>query len=127
MVNISSIYQNQAFRYCVVGGMNTAVTAAVILILTASEIGLYTSNFLGYLAGIFFSFILNTYFTFSAKPSFIRLVKFISCCVICYLINLVAIKTAMNFVLENKYIVQLIGMFFYTVSGFLINKLWVMK
>ncbi|CZW72647.1 Uncharacterised protein [Enterobacter asburiae] len=29
--------------------------------------------------------------------------------------------------MENKYIIQLIGMFFYTASGFFINKLWVMK
>ncbi|ADF60910.1 hypothetical protein ECL_01349 [Enterobacter cloacae subsp. cloacae ATCC 13047] len=28
---------------------------------------------------------------------------------------------------ENVYFVQLTGMFFYTVSGFIINKLWVMK
>ncbi|EOG8082448.1 GtrA family protein [Citrobacter sp. CK184] len=107
--------------------MNTAVTACVILALTASGFGLYVSNFSGYVVGILFSYVLNTYFTFSSKPSFRRLVKFIVCCAACYVINLIAMKTTIAFGFENKYLIQLAGMFFYTISGFLINKLWVMK
>ncbi|WP_407205313.1 hypothetical protein [Enterobacter cloacae] len=40
-INLASIYRNQALRYCLVGGMNTAVTAVVIITLTAAGVGLY--------------------------------------------------------------------------------------
>ncbi|WP_353622158.1 GtrA family protein [Citrobacter sp. CK196] len=126
-IKLSAVYQNQAIRYCIVGGMNTVVTVAVILSLTASGFGLYVSNFSGYVVGILFSYVLNTYFTFSSKPSFRRLVKFIACCAACYVINLIAMKSSMVLGFENEYLIQLTGMFFYTISGFLINKLWVMK
>lgn len=126
-INLSTIYRSQAVRYCLVGGMNTAVTATVILALTAFGIGLYVANFSGYTVGILFSYILNTIFTFSSKPSISKLLKFLTCCGICYLINIFAMNTAMLAGIENVYLVQLTGMFFYTASGFVINKLWVMK
>ncbi len=40
-MNLSTIYKNQALRYCMVGGMNTLVTAFVIITLTALGCGLY--------------------------------------------------------------------------------------
>lgn len=126
MNNLSHYYHNQAIRYCAVGGLNTIVTAAVILFLTGSGVGLYVSNLCGYIIGILFSFFLNIHFTFSSKPSFHRLIKFIVCCVACYGINLVV----MNFVMllnSDKYIIQISGMIFYTIFGFIINKFWVMK
>lgn len=126
-INLSSIYRSQAVRYCIVGGMNTAVTAAVILVLTAFGVGLYIANFAGYAVGIFFSFILNTIFTFSSRPSISILVKFLVCCIICYLINIFAMNAVICLGIENIYLVQLTGMISYTISGFAINKLWVMK
>ena len=126
-INLTSIYRNQALRYCLVGGMNTAVTAVVIITLTAAGVGLYFSNFAGYAVGVLFSFILNTVFTFSSKPSAAKLLKFLICCCVCYIINLFAMKMVILFGIENIYAIQLTGMFFYTISGFIINKLWVMK
>ncbi|HDC4389256.1 TPA: GtrA family protein [Enterobacter cloacae] len=126
-INLTSIYRSQAFRYCLVGGLNTAVTACVIIILTAVGAGLYFSNFLGYAIGILFSYILNTVFTFSSKPSVSKLLKFLACCGVCYVINLLAMKMVILSGTENVYFIQLTGMFLYTVSGFIINKLWVMK
>ncbi|EJM1499070.1 GtrA family protein [Escherichia coli] len=126
-INLASIYRNQALRYCLVGGLNTAVTAVVIITLTAGGFGLYFANFAGYAVGILFSFNLNTIFTFSSKPSASKLLKFLTCCGVCYAINLFTMNIAMFAGAENVYFVQLTGMFFYTVSGFIINKLWVMK
>lgn len=120
-------FQSQAIRYCIVGGMNTAVTAAVIFTLTAFGSALYAANFLGYAVGILFSYAFNTLFTFSSTPSFKRLAKFLTCCAVCYVINLAAMNAAMLIGFKNEYLIQLTGMFFYTVSGFFINKLWVMK
>lgn len=125
--NLTSIYRSQALRYCLVGGMNTALTASVIIILTAGGAGLYFANLSGYAAGVLFSFILNSVFTFSSKPTVSKLVKFLTCCGVCYLINLFAMKSIIISGVENVYFIQLTGMFFYTISGFIINKLWVMK
>lgn len=126
-INLTSIYRSQALRYCLVGGLNTTVTACVIITLTAVGAELYFANFLGYAVGILFSYILNTVFTFSSKPSVSKLLKFLACCGVCYVINLLAMKMVMLSCVENVYFIQLTGMFFYTVSGFVINKLWVMK
>lgn len=126
-INLSQFYKNQAIRYCVVGGMNTAVTAIVIIALTATGFGLYASNFMGYVVGILFSYILNTCFTFSSKPTVNRLIKFITCCAVCYVINIVAMKASITLGLKNEYLIQLSGMILYTISGFILNKLWVMK
>lgn len=127
MNRLSSLYHSQAIRYCAVGGLNTLVTAAVILTLTTLGVGLYLSNLSGYVVGILFSFVLNTYFTFSSKPSLQRLIKFITCCAICYVINLIAMNIAMLFGINNEYLIQVVGMVFYTVCGFIINKIWVMR
>lgn len=126
-ITSSGIFKNQAIRYCIVGGMNTAVTAIVIITLTALGAGLYISNALGYVVGIIFSYALNTYFTFSSKPSLRKFAKFIACCAGCYTINIIAMNLSMKFGLQNEYLIQLIGMAFYTISGFFINKFWVMK
>ena len=126
-IRLPELIKNQAVRYCIVGGMNTAVTAIVIITLTALGAGLYISNALGYVVGIIFSYAMNTYFTFSSKPSLRRLAKFIVCCAGCYAINIIAMNLSMKFDLQNEYLIQLIGMMSYTISGFFINKFWVMK
>ncbi|MFU0882629.1 GtrA family protein [Kluyvera cryocrescens] len=126
-INLYTLYKNQAIRYCIVGFANTALTAAIIFYLTAIGLNLYIANISGYIFGVFLSFILNIYFTFSSKPSFQKLIKFLASCFICYLVNLIAIKTSLTVIPDNLYIVQLIGMLFYTAFGFLINKYWVIK
>ena len=126
-MKIATIYHNQTIRYCFVGGINTLVTGAVILILTTMDIGLYLSNAFGYVVGILFSFILNSYFTFASKPSFLQFAKFILCCLICYLINLIAMNWVIFIGIQNEYIIQIVGMIFYTAFGFWMNKSWVMQ
>ncbi|WP_413535080.1 GtrA family protein [Rahnella inusitata] len=124
---LAKFYNNQVIRYCAVGLANTIVTAIAILAMTVFGFGLYSANVIGYVIGILLSFALNTYFTFSAKPSLRILVKFMTCCLISYVINLISMKSSQYFGIHDKYAIQIIGMFFYTTSGFLINKLWVMK
>ncbi|OUI78893.1 polysaccharide synthesis protein GtrA [Commensalibacter intestini] len=125
-------------KYIMVGAANTLLTMLVIFALMHSGVNMYVSNALGYVVGIVFSFILNSLFTFSAKLSFEKLIKFLIVCLISYLINLIAIK-AFLLLFPNRiylaqynmhlevYIAQLCGMGFYTVTGFVLNKLWVMK
>lgn len=118
---------NLLTRYILVGLANTLLTALIILVLTYLGLGIYTANAAGYVAGIILSFILNSYFTFSTKMNLPRLVKFLVTCGFCYLINLIAIKTCLHILPDAKYTAQIFGMALYTISGFILNKIWVMK
>ena len=84
--------------------------------------GVYTSNAIGYIVGIIISFILNTLFTFSTKLTWIRFIKFIINCGVCYIINLTIIYLVLFINNEWIYFAQLCGMGAYTVSGFIFNK-----
>lgn len=117
-------------KYLIVGLANTLITAIIIFILMAIGVNLYISNAFGYIIGILSSYILNSFFTFKVKTNHTRLIKFLLICFICYLTNLLAIKTILILFKEAQYIeyiAQLTGMFFYTISGYFLNKLWVMK
>lgn len=114
-------------KYILVGIINTAITALLILLLMYLGLGVYTSNAFGYIAGIIVSFILNTLFTFSTKLTWKRFIKFIINCGICYVVNLVVIYLVLFINNEWIYFAQLCGMGAYTISGFILNKLWVMK
>ncbi|WP_419865846.1 GtrA family protein [Gallibacterium genomosp. 3] len=87
--------------------------------------GIYFSNSMGYIVGIIFSFLLNSIFTFTISMSISRFIKFIVCCGFCYLINLFILHLCLPY--YGSYISQIFGMVGYTISGFLINKVWVMK
>ncbi|MDI2113384.1 GtrA family protein [Commensalibacter nepenthis] len=121
-------------KYIIVGLANTLLTMIVICALTYYGIGLYVANATGYAVGIIFSFILNSLFTFSAVLSFKKLLKFLIACLIAYLVNLIAIKVFFllfrnqTYLADYRlYLAQLCGMGFYTITGFVLNKMWVMK
>ncbi|CAI3927796.1 Putative flippase GtrA (transmembrane translocase of bactoprenol-linked glucose) (GtrA) (PDB:5MLZ) (PUBMED:24710389) [Commensalibacter communis] len=121
-------------KYIIVGLANTLLTMIVIIALTYYGIGLYVANASGYVVGIIFSFILNSVFTFSATLSFTKLLKFLIVCFISYLVNLIAMKVffllcpnKMHFAEYRIYLAQFWGMGFYTITGFILNKMWVMK
>ncbi|WP_312109639.1 GtrA family protein [Pantoea septica] len=122
-----AIFKNQAVKYAIVGLVNTGITAVVIFACMHAGMGVYNANAAGYLCGIAFSFLANSVFTFSSKVTFGRLAKFLLSCFICWSINALAIKAFLAFYPNELYVSQFIGMFIYTLAGFLINKLWVMK
>lgn len=119
--------RGQALRYALVGLANTLITAVVIFSMMYVGLGVFTSNAAGYAAGIVFSFLANSIFTFSKPLSSIRLIKFLTTCGLCWIVNALAIKSFLYFFPAEIYFSQLIGMGFYTISGFFLNKLWVMK
>ncbi|WP_201499569.1 GtrA family protein [Pantoea agglomerans] len=110
-----------------VGLANTAVTAVIIFTLMHFNVGLYAANISGYLAGIIFSFLANSIFTFSTPMAVNRFAKFLFACLVCWTFNLLAIKIFLSVFPHKEYASQLVGMFIYTSTGFIINKLWVMK
>jgi len=114
-------------RYLFVGLANTLLTASLVLILTYIGLGVYSANALGYAAGIILSFILNSRFTFSTEVNTYRLIKFFITCLACYIVNIMALRISIHLMPDEKYLSQLLGMALYTASGFVLNKLWVMK
>ncbi|MEB6223705.1 GtrA family protein [Pantoea anthophila] len=88
---------------------------------------LYASNALGYIAGIIFSFVANSVFTFSVSLSGSRFAKFLITCFICWVVNILTVKVFITIFPGEIYSSQIAGMILYTLSGFVINKLWVMK
>ncbi|MGL9773912.1 MAG: GtrA family protein [Sodalis sp. (in: enterobacteria)] len=78
----------QTIKFCLVGLLNTALTAAVIFAFIHIGTGIYLSNFIGYAVGIAFSFVINTIFTFLTSLSFHRLGKFLLTCLTSYLVNI---------------------------------------
>ncbi|MCM6373843.1 GtrA family protein [Klebsiella pneumoniae] len=93
----------------------------------ALGLGIYLSNAMGYVVGIVFSFIANTIFTFTQPISINRLIKFLCVCFICYVANIIVIKIFFVFMPEKIYSAQILGMFTYTITGFILNKFWAMK
>lgn len=118
---------NLITKYIAVGLFNTLITGCVIFILMHIGMGVYGSNFIGYVIGIIVSFVLNSTFTFSCGMNVRKFFMFLLTCGICYLLNLFAIKVFLIFFPTQLYVSQLVGMFFYTFAGFVINKYWVMK
>lgn len=117
----------QLIKYCLVGGINTLVSAVVIFALMHYGFSLYQANILGYCVGVVFSYVLNSRFTFAKKLDVITAVKYILSVVIAYLANLLTITIALHYLPNHPYIVQGLGMVVYTITGFVISKLWAMK
>ncbi|QLB15466.1 hypothetical protein A6B39_08390 [Mannheimia granulomatis] len=113
-------------KYLLVGVINTTLTAFIIFLLMWLGFSIYISNAVGYIFGVIVSYILNSNFTFVVEKNTQRFIKFIISCFMCYFINLIAINIAL-LIYYNEYLAQLVGMGFYTISSFIINKLWVMK
>ncbi|MBU9854219.1 GtrA family protein [Rahnella bonaserana] len=111
----------------IVGLLNTGVTALVIFFLMYAKFNLYAANAIGYVVGIIFSFVVNSVFTFNSKLSLGKLSKFVATCGIAYIINLIPLKLILFFFPEYTVFAQLVGMAFYTVTGFILNRFWVMK
>ncbi|RRF75109.1 GtrA family protein [Klebsiella pneumoniae] len=116
----------QLMKYGLVGIVNTLITAVVIFLLMHLGLGIYLSNAMGYVVGIVFSFIANTIFTFTQPISINRLIKFLCVCFICYVANIIVIKY-FSFYARKIYSAQILGMFTYTITGFILNKFWAMK
>lgn len=120
-------FTKQATRYVLVGIVNTAVTAIVIFSLMKMNVGIYICNITGYIVGIIFSFTANSAFTFSTSLSTKKFIKFLIACLFCWILNAIAIKLFLTEFPSEIYVSQIIGMITYTIFGFIINRLWVMR
>ncbi|CAK8741854.1 hypothetical protein SODG_005172 [Sodalis praecaptivus] len=110
-----------------VGLLNTALTAAVIFTLIHVGTNIYLANFIGYAVGIVCSFIFNCLFTFSTSLSFRRLGKFLVTCLAAYLVNVGVIWLVVHSNSSLIYSSQIAGMAIYTITSFLLSKLWAVR
>jgi putative flippase GtrA len=144
----------QAFKYGIVGVLNTLLTAVTIWIMMhfilgsgndedVSSVVVSISNTVGYIVGLINSFICNRKWTFRSEKKWkTDFIKFIAAFLICFIPQLLLVNLLNTFIHINSfhfnlwnheyvvgfaYICQLIGIVFYTVLNFLCNKYYTFK
>lgn len=115
-------------RYGAVGLVNTGVTALVIFLLKLTGIHYALYTLAGYAVGITVSFILNRKFTFKSKErTGLQAMKFLlvtgSLLGLTQLLQYLLIDVAGI----NETIGVILGMVFYTGTGYILNRLFVFK
>ncbi|MCL2651193.1 MAG: GtrA family protein [Candidatus Azobacteroides sp.] len=119
----------EAFKYGIVGVVNTLLTLAIIWIMR-SVVGtsLVVSNATGYTIGFLNSFILNRFWTFKANDNWKKeFIKFLLAFIVCYLIQLAFVLLLEKSTgLKERY-ATLLGMVVYTGINFLLNKYFTFK
>ncbi|MHC3772119.1 GtrA family protein [Pantoea agglomerans] len=88
---------------------------------------MYASNAERYTAGILLSFIAYSFFIFTTKISISRFFRLLLPTFFCWISNIVAIKLLLMLAPSHTNVAQLFGMPIYTVTGFLIDKLWMRR
>ena len=120
----------QAIKYGIVGVGNTVITAVVIWrmmkLLGCSDI---VSNIVGYAAGVLNSFIWNKQWTFKGSSTGWTkgAVRFTIAFIICYALQYGLVLILNSRLTIDHYYNHLIGMAFYTVINFLVNKFYTFK
>jgi putative flippase GtrA len=115
-------------RYGAVGLVNTGVTALVIFLLKLTGIHYALYTMAGYAVGITVSFILNRKFTFKSKErTGLQAMKFLLVTG-----SLLALTQLLQYLLIdvagiNETIGVILGMVFYTGTGYILNRLFVFK
>nr|HPJ21892.1 GtrA family protein [Clostridia bacterium] len=115
-------------RYGAVGLVNTGVTALVIFLLKLTGIHYALYTLAGYAVGITVSFILNRKFTFKSKErTGLQAMKFLLVTG-----SLLALTQLLQYLLIdvagiNETIGVILGMVFYTGTGYILNRLFVFK
>lgn len=119
----------QAFRFGLVGLINSGITLTVIFVVMKG-LGLHyaLSNIIGYMLGFLNSFVLNKIWTFRSRGNVgLEGVLFVTVFGVCYLMQLGALvfmKETMGVEADHA---QLLAMVVYTGLNFTLNKLITFK
>jgi len=117
-------------KYGLVGVINTLITAIIMFtLMNLFSVSLRLSNLIGYAAGFINSFILNKNWTFKAGNSSTlhQFLKFTGVFAVCFLLQHYLVLLLVEKLLVDKNISALIGMVFYTVVSYIINKIFTFK
>ncbi|MWV61333.1 GtrA family protein [Helicobacter saguini] len=125
---IKKLLNNTAIKYALVGVVNTCVGFGITILLTFLGIIPEIANVIGNAVGILNSYILNKKFTFKSQNTHKRdFTRFIIAMGISYLANLAALSLCYRILHIDKYISLVIAAVIYTITGYLISKLWAFK
>ncbi len=116
-------------RYGMVGLVNTGVTAAVIFLLKLTGIHYALYTLAGYAVGITVSFLLNRRFTFrkSDKNAGSQLLKFLTVTISLLILTQLLQYLLIDLAGINETPGVIIGMVFYTGTGYFLNRIFVFK
>jgi putative flippase GtrA len=128
----------EAFKYGIVGILNTLLTAFSIWIMmlllgyskeeNVPAFVISISNITGYVIGLINSFIWNRNWTFKSQAAWKKeFGKFILAFIICYIPQLLLVNVLNNYSDISAYFCQLTGIVFFTVTNFLCNKYYIFK
>lgn len=116
----------QFFKYISVGVINTALFGAVCWLGDTWKWHYSAYTLAGYCIAVLFSFTANFTFTFQSKQGKCRsMAKFIFVSLSLILLTQLIQKLLIDLLGVYVIIGILIGMIFYTVTGFCLNKYWV--
>ncbi|ACL74736.1 GtrA family protein [Ruminiclostridium cellulolyticum] len=120
----------QMVKYGLVGVINTIITMIVLFVLqNAFGVSYKLANGAGYVCGFINSFILNKFWTFKGnqKSTLSQFIRFSLVFAVCYAMQLGFVVLLVEKMHIEKNISQLIGMVFYTLISFLLNKVFTFK
>lgn len=114
-------------RFGLVGLLNTFITLLVIAVLTWLGASPFVANAVGFAAGLVNSYLGNMKWTFKSDSSWGTSVRFIIAFAICYTINVAILHASLPLERINVLVPQLMAMASYTLSFFLLSKIWVFR
>lgn len=119
---------NTLIRYGLIGVVNTIFGYGIIFILIYFGVVAEVSNFIGYLCGFFLSYYLNKKYNFkSSRGHREDLPRFIIGMAIAYILNLIVMSFLYRVVGVDVYISQVIAGVVYTLTGYILSKIWIFK
>lgn len=115
------------FRYLTVGVVNTAMGYGVILLLQWGwNVSPVLANASGYGLGMIVSYALNRWYTFQSHRSHSASVPlFFAATLLCYLLNVICLQFALQFMHWPAAIAQAAAVLAYTVSFYFASRYWV--
>ncbi len=117
-------------KYGLVGVINTLITLVIIFtLMNGFSVSLRLSNIVGYVAGFINSFILNKLWTFKGNQAstFTQFVRFSAVFAVCFLLQHGLVILLVEKLLIDKNLSTFIGMVFYTLIGYVFNKMFTFK
>jgi putative flippase GtrA len=112
------------FKYNLVGIANTLVGFSIVFSLMFFGLSAEQSNMIGYAIGAVLSLYLNSRYTFKSKLSKILTLKFFGVLLFSYLLNFLVLKWFLSTEVD-PYLAQFFSAIVYTISSFILMKVFV--
>lgn len=120
-------YSRKFICYIAFGGLNTAITFILYILLIKIGINYILASTLCYLIGIIEGFLFNAWFVFLHKPEIKGLGKYTLVYIVSYLINIGLLYSLVSYFTIPKIMAQFIAVVVITVINFKLVKLLVFK